>query len=189
MSVWRLCAAFCMLLLSVPGVIAQTPSTQSEVAPSREQVMKFLEVTQAKSRVEQVFTGMAKQAQMGAELGFKQKVPDASPEQLARVDAISDSIFKEFSVDELIDAIVPIYQKHLSKSDLDGILAFYASPTGQKLLKEMPAILSESMEAGGEIGRKKMESINRRVEEQLQQMILEEQEKRQKDQQRQPSKD
>ena len=45
------------------------------------------------------------------------------------------------------------------------------------------------MEAGGEIGRKKMEGINRRVEEQLQQMILEEQEKRQKDQKRQPSKD
>jgi hypothetical protein len=174
-----------MLLLPVPGVIAQTLSTQSEVAPSREQVMKFLEVTRAKSRVEQVFAGMAKQARMGAELGFKQKVP----EQLARVDAISDSIFKEFSVDELIDAIVPIYQKHLSKSDLDGILAFYASPTGQKLLKEMPAILSESMEAGGEIGRKKMESINRRVEEQLQQMIVEEREKREKDEKRQPSKD
>jgi hypothetical protein len=189
MSVLRLCAAFCTLLLPVPGVIAQTPSTQSEVAPSREQVMKFLEVTQAKSRVEQVFAGMAKQARIGAELGFKQKVPDASPEQLARVDAISDSIFKEFSVDELIDTIVPIYQKHLSKSDLDGILAFYASPTGLKLLKEMPAILSESMEAGGQIGRKKMEGINRRVEEQLQQMILEEQEKRQKDQKRQPAKD
>lgn len=189
MSALKLYAGFCILLLPIPGLLAQTPSTPSDTASSREQVMRFLDVTQAKSRVEQILAGMAKQARLGAEIGFKQKVPDASPEQLARVDSISDSIFKDFSADEMIDAIVPIYQKHLSKVDIDGILAFYASPPGQKLLQEMPAILSESMEAGGKIGRQKMESINRRVEEQVQQMILEEREKRDKDQKRQPSKD
>jgi hypothetical protein len=45
------------------------------------------------------------------------------------------------------------------------------------------------MEAGGEIGRKKMGSINQRIEKQIQQMILEEQAKREQEQKRQPAKD
>jgi uncharacterized protein len=53
-----------------------------------------------------------------------------------------------------VDAIVPIYQKHLTKADLEALTQFYGSPVGQKILNEMPAILSESMEAGGQIGQR-----------------------------------
>jgi uncharacterized protein len=165
----KLRIAVSVLLLPLPVAVAQAPSSSSEVAPTREEVMKFLEITQAKSRVAQMLEGMSKQARLGA--------------------AIADSIFKEFSPDELIEAIVPIHQRHLSKSNVDAILAFYASPAGQKLLRETPAILAESMEAGGEIGRKKMGSINQRIEKQIQQMILEEQAKRDQEQKRQPAKD
>ena len=102
---------------------------------------------------------------------------------------MADSLFQDFSADELIDAIVPIYQKHLSKTDIDGVLSFYATPAGQNLLKEMPAILAESMEAGGQIGPKKMGNINERIEQQVKAMIAEEEAKRAKQQVRQPAKD
>jgi hypothetical protein len=88
----------------------------------------------------------------------------------------------------MIDAIVPIYQKHFSKSDLDGILAFYASPPGQKILKETPAIMSESMQAGGEIGRRKMGAINQKIETQIADMAREAQSKKEKEQKPQPAK-
>jgi hypothetical protein len=65
-----------------------------------------------------------------------------------------DGLFKEMPIDEMVDAIVPIYQKHLTKVDLAAVTAFYSSPSGQKILKEMPAIMSEAMQAGGEIGRR-----------------------------------
>jgi hypothetical protein len=133
--------------------------------------------------------GIKKQARLGAEAGLRRKMPDATTEQLARVDAIADSMIDVFSVDEMIDALIPIYQKHLSKSDIDGILAFYASPAGQRLLKETPAIMAESMEVGGELGRKKLGDVNARIEEQMKAMIAEEQAKRAKEQVRQPAKD
>jgi len=116
------------------------------------------------------------------------KVPDATPEQIKRIDEVSDTIFAEFSPDELIDAVVPIYQKHLSKADLEAILAFYSSPAGQKVMKEMPAIMSESIEAGGEIGRKKMESVNRKIEEQIDAIVREREATKDKDQKRTPAK-
>jgi hypothetical protein len=151
----KLGIAVSVLLLPLPVAVAQAPSSSSEVAPTREEVMKFLEVTQAKSRVAQMLEGMSKQARLGAERGCKQKMPDATPEQLARVDAIADSIFKEFSPDELIEAIVPIYQRHLSKSNIDAILAFYASPAGQTLLRETPAILASPWRQGARSAARK----------------------------------
>jgi hypothetical protein len=108
----------------------------------------------AKAQMVQVMEGMQKQMRLGAEQGFKQKVPEATPEQLAKVDQMFDGLFKEMPIDEMVDAIVPIYQKHLTKVDLAAVTAFYSSPSGQKILKEMPAIMSEAMQAGGEIGRR-----------------------------------
>lgn len=151
--------------------------------------MQFLEVSQTRNRIQQMMEGIKKQARLGAEAGLRPKMPDATTEQLARVDAIADSMIDVFSVDEVIDALIPIYQKHLSKSDIDGILAFYASPAGQRLLKETPAIMAESMEVGGELGRKKLGDVNARIEEQMKAMIAEEQAKRAKEQVRQPAKD
>jgi hypothetical protein len=174
-----------LLLLSLGLAQMQAPV---DAPPTKDQVMKFLEVTQARSRVEQLWEGMRKQGRLGAETAFKQQIPDATPEQLARVDAISDSIFQDFSADEMIDAVVPIYQKHLSKADIDSILAFYDSSAGKKLLKEMPAIMAESMEAGGKIGQKKISDISARIEEQMKAMIAEEQSKHSKQQARQPAK-
>jgi len=174
----KLAIAF-VLLVFASIAVAQNGSASGE-APSKEGVIKFLEVTQARSRILQMFDGMARQARLGADQAFREKVPDATPEQIARVEQIAESLFKEFSPDEMIDALVPIYQKHFSKADLDAMLVFYASPAGQKVLKEMPAILAESMEVGGEMGRRKTAAINQKIEQQIAEMIREEQNRREK---------
>ena len=41
--------------------------------------------------------------------------------------------------------MIPIYQSHFSELDLNEIVAFYSSPVGQKVLREMPAISAEAM--------------------------------------------
>ena len=50
-----------------------------------------------------------------------------------------------YPVDEMIADAVPVYQRHISKSDIDTVIAFYSSATGQRLLDEQPAIMSEYM--------------------------------------------
>ena len=152
---------FC--LLAIPTFGQQTAVTNGPA--TKEQILKFMDLMQVKARMGQMFDGMQTQARIGAEEGFKQKVPHATAEQLAKVDAIADEVFNGFPIDELLDAIVPIYQKHLTKSDLDAIIGFYSSPAGQRFIQEVPAMMSEAMQAGGEIGRRRMEEANRRIEE------------------------
>ena len=39
---------------------------------------------------------------------------------------------------EMADIIVPIYDKHFTESDIDGLIAFYRTPVGKKFIKELP---------------------------------------------------
>jgi len=142
----------CFALVCPIFLAAQQPNN-SEV-PDKADVMEFLDLMHARAQMVQALAGMAKQMRLGAEQGFKGQVPDATPEQLAKVDKLFDGIFESLPLDEMMDAVVPIYQKHLTRQDLAAVTAFYASPAGQKILKEMPAITSEAMQAGGEIGRR-----------------------------------
>jgi len=154
-------AVVVLCIFSVLGV-AQTTGASS--TPSKEEVLKFMEVLHIKSQLTQYFEGVAKQAKLGAEEGFKEKVPNPTGEQLSQVDKFADEMFKNMPVDEMMDAMIPIYQKHLSKEDLDGILAFYASPIGQKLQREQPAMTQESMQVGGEIGRRRIGAMMQQMD-------------------------
>ena len=155
-------ALICVFLCSLAGMcMAQEAGA---VAPSRDEVMKFMEVLRIKPQLTQYFAGVAKQAKVGAEEGFKLKIPDATPAQIAEVDKFAENLFKDMPIDEMVDAMVPIYQKHLSKDDLSAILAFYSSPVGQKLQREQPAMMQEGMQVGGEIGRRRLGTMMQQMD-------------------------
>ena len=82
-----------------------------------------------------------------------------------------DDMVKDMPFDEMIQAMVPTYQKHFTKGDMDSLLAFYTSPTGQKLLRELPAITAESMTAMMPIMRQHMDAMTRRLQQQTDEML------------------
>ena len=75
-----------------------------------------------------------------------------------------DEILKEAHPEDLVNMVVPIYDKNFSDEEIDGMLTFYSSPVGQKVLAKLPVILQESMEAGKKWG----EEINKKVMKKLQ---------------------
>src|SRR5215467_10233982 len=154
-----------VIVLCIFPVLGVAQTKDSTSAPSKDEVLKFMEVLHIRAQLTQYFEGVAKQARLGAEEGFKEKVPNPTPGQLAQVDKFADELFKNMPVDEMMEAMIPIYQKHLTKEDLDGILAFYASPIGQKLQREQPAMTQESMQVGGEIGRRRIGAMMQQMDE------------------------
>jgi hypothetical protein len=77
---------------------------------------------------------------------------------------------KAFPWDEMLQAMVPVYQKHLSKGDIEAIVAFYSTPTGQKLLREMPAMMGEAIQAMTPLLRKQMDAMTEHVQQEIAQM-------------------
>src|SRR3981189_2696319 len=102
----RIFAPVCVLALTSCICIAQTPASTD--TPSKEDVLRFIDLMQMKPRLIQLVDGMKNGMRSGGEAGLKQRLPDATPEQLAKVDAFADTVFKDFAIDEIIDAIIPI---------------------------------------------------------------------------------
>ncbi len=160
-------------LLRLGSAQSAPDATANPELPTRDEVLKFLDLMHSRQQMTLIINGMAAQFKGEAEEGFKKKVPNATPEQLAKVDALFGDLFKSLPVDEMIEAIVPIYQKHLTKSDLTAATAFYSSPAGQRILKEMPAISSEAMQAGGQIGQRSFAAMADKFEKQVDELIQE----------------
>jgi uncharacterized protein len=54
---------------------------------------------------------------------------------------------------EVADAQIPIYAEHFTMDDLQGMIHFYESPVGQRMVKTLPAVLQESQKTGADIER------------------------------------
>jgi hypothetical protein len=98
---------------------------------------------------------------------LKERFPQVSAADFAKADAISDEMLKGYPVDGMVDDIIPVYQKHLTKADVEAMLAFYSTPTGQKLLREQPEIAAESMQAISGRMQKSFEEMMQRLENRL----------------------
>jgi len=59
-----------------------------------------------------------------------------------------DEFRKQASADDFTKMMIPIYAQHFSDVEIKQLTAFYRSPLGQKLVKEQPAMVQESMRAG-----------------------------------------
>lgn len=59
--------------------------------------------------------------------------------------AILEEKLRGTSLDDLIDMLVPVYQKQLTVDDLDALIAFYNTPIGKKYASKIPDITMETM--------------------------------------------
>src|SRR5882724_2602021 len=148
----------CASLLSLGALFAQDPS---QAPATREDVIKMLDALHTKETMKTVMETVAKQAKEATRRSIKQTHPLATEHDLAEGDRLMDQVIADLPVDEIIESMIPIYQKHFNREDMKNISAFYASPTGQKFVREMPAMATESMQANMAIIEKRMEASQR----------------------------
>jgi hypothetical protein len=61
--------------------------------------------------------------------------------------------------EQLIGRMVPVFQKHFSAEDIDGLIRFYSSPLGQKVLTEMPQAMAEATQANAQWSHERMSQL------------------------------
>jgi uncharacterized protein len=176
-----------MLMLGCNLVFAQKPPARPRSAkpqaaakteqPSTEQVLKLLDMMQVRDNLQITLDAMKTQMKSGAEQMLREKIPVPTAEQLKSVSNIIDEAFGDLSMDDLIRDIVPVYQKHLTRSDVAALISFYSSPVGQKLRREQGPMMRESMQATAAGQQEKMELLLDKVETRIQQLIQTEQNK------------
>jgi uncharacterized protein len=124
---------------------AQTTVSIAPDAASKEDVKKLFEVMQSHDQMSQMMQQLFAQMRTLNREQVKQQHPEITEADLARIDRESEDLIKNFPMDEMLSDIVPVYQRHFTKSEIAALIAFYSSPVGQKFLHEMPAVTAETM--------------------------------------------
>src|SRR6267142_2709299 len=117
--------------------------TGANAPASKEDVERYLDAVHSHDMMQKMTTAMVTSMQQMAHdryLKDKDKLP---ADFEARTNKMMDDMIKDMPFDEMMQAMVPTYQKHFTKGDMNARVAFYSSATGQKLLQEMPAITAE----------------------------------------------
>jgi len=122
---------------------AQQPAVPDQ--PSRDEMMKMFEVLRVRQQTENVMTTVVAQMKQQLEGDIQKRYPNLTPEAQAKLEAsISDAV-KLYPVSEMLDDLMPVYQKYLTKADVEAIIGFYSSPAGQHFLDKMPTMTQEAM--------------------------------------------
>jgi len=161
-------ATIVLFSTSAIGFARQSPA---DSPATKEDVQKYLEVMQSRGMLTKMIDAMMKPMhQMMHEQYEKDK--DKLPADFeARMDKSMDDTLKNFPWDEILDSMVPVYQKHFTKGDIVHLMAFYSGPTGQKVLREMPAIAAEAMQSVLPMVKQRMDAMTRDLQQQVAEMI------------------
>jgi len=116
---------------------AQSTSRPSETQKQKD-IRKLLKITGSGELGTQV---------MGQMIGNMKKAMPQVP------DKFWADFMKEVHTDELVDLIVPVYDRNLTQGDVTELIHFYETPTGKKFVSVLPKITQESMGVGEKWGR------------------------------------
>ena len=126
---------------------------QEEAAAKQADIKKLLSITGASKTGLRVFSQV---------IGMFQRAHSEVPEPVW-MEMVSEA---EVKVDDFVtEMLVPIYDKHLTHEDIKGLIAFYETPAGQKLLSVMPLMHQESRQAGEIWGREFARTVQQRLAE------------------------
>ena len=154
-----------LLLLSSAVAFAQTSDTPA----TREDILKLFDTMKIHDQMRLIMESVLKQQRAMIHEALKKRDPNVSEDELKHLDQFMSDVMKDTPVNELLDDMIPVYQKHLTKADVTAMDTFYASPTGQKLLREMPQMTAESMQAAKPHMQAMKEKVMNRTEQEVEQ--------------------
>ena len=156
----RLLLVLVCLTLSVPAF-----TQNADEPPSRDDIILYLRTMHSHDLMRRT---MEVQAENMRQL-FRETLQRDKGEVPADFDttfktAMADLI-KGMPSDQIVEAMIPTYQKHFTKGDIEAMNAFYSSPVGQKVLQELPAVMQEGSQEAMPILSKYMADWMERMKE------------------------
>jgi hypothetical protein len=160
------------LCLGLSGFSA-AQQTSSDAPASKEDIERYLQVMHSHDMMVKTVEAMAKPMHDMVHQRYLKDRDKLPADFEARMNKEMDELMKSFPWDEMLDAMVPVYQKHFTKGDVDALVAFYSGPTGQKMLQELPAITAETMATIMPMIQKSVDSMHKCVQGDIAAMIKE----------------
>jgi hypothetical protein len=141
------------------GAPSQAQPVQNAIPPedqaTKEQLAKLFEVMRIRDQMQSMrrIVPVMVQSQIQEQLKAMNSQMDPGSKLTTDQRAAMDRLMRKYvekavdlyPVEEMIDDMTLLYQEHLTREDVDGLIAFYSSPAGQHLLDAQPKIAQEYM--------------------------------------------
>jgi|ERR1039458_3950256 hypothetical protein len=149
-----LAVILCLVFLPIEAALAQQPGDPA----TKEDVQMLFDVMHSRERFKPFMDAIKQALPAMTNEAIANQLPNATPDESAKVNEFmnlqSQKLFDSIPYDDLIEAMVPIYQRHFTHGEIQEIIHFYSSPAAQKMLEKMTAIMAESMQTGAPIIQK-----------------------------------
>jgi hypothetical protein len=172
MNRWKSSLLLCLLLVPVMTSYGQQLAAD---APSRQQVLNLFEAIQLRRTMEASQEVAMQSAVNAGQQMLRQRgvALDASMQRQmdAMMKGIVDDVRAVLSVDEMLDAVIPIYQRHFTVDDVNAIIAFQNSPVGKKVMNLQPVMMQESVQALLPLQQRAMPELMKRLNERMEKVL------------------
>ena len=153
---FRVGALIIALGMLASGALAQQPAAPKGPPPSAAQVQLAREIIDA-SGAARAFDGILPTIMQQAYGSFLQQNPDLQKPLVESITAIRGDFEKRQP--EIVALMAQAYAGHFTDAELKELIVFYRSPTGKKLVTELPGVLEESFARAREWGAKVSEEF------------------------------
>lgn len=135
------------LLMMAPAVLVAAPAHAQGADDAR--IDRLLEVTRSQQLIDSMLPQLeASQQQMFEQLTAGRTVSADQQASMERIRTRSNAAMRQvLAWDNLEPIYRDLYRETFSAEDIDAMLAFYESPTGQRVLDKMPLLMEKSMVA------------------------------------------
>ena len=155
--------AILCLALSAP-VLAQSSDTDPA---TRDDIILYLRTMRSHDLVKKMMEVQSESMQKLIHDQFLQDKGTLHPDFDRRMKKAMADLVKNMPVDDIIQAMIPAYQDHFTRGDIQAMNAFYSSPVGQKVLEELPAVNQEGIKAALPILSKYLSDWKDRIQQDL----------------------
>jgi uncharacterized protein len=158
-----------LALCIIPSTVCLAQQSNADQPATLADIGRYFEATHVRELMKSTMDTVSKQMRQMLHAQIA-NTPNLPPDAEQRMDKMFDGALQNMPIDDLMKAMAPVYAKHFSKGDIDTIVAFYSTPTGQKMVAEMPAINQEAMQASSGVIRKYMDDTMRQLQAQIEEM-------------------
>lgn len=132
------CKSIIVMLILVFGSPAIAEQNDIASKSINDDIRELLVITKAEKLGDQMLVQICK--------AYGKMMPDV-PEDIWK------KMQKEMRGADVVELIIPIYARHYNREDIRGLIAFYKSPLGEKLIASQELIMKESMVIGMKWGQ------------------------------------
>jgi hypothetical protein len=129
---------------------AEAPPPLEKPDPAKEAAIRHLmDLTQTSKLGDNITNAIT--GQVRGVMGQRIQQPD-------QLQKFMDTFTQKFAVaapsSAVVDAEIPVYAHYFSMEDIQGLIKFYESPLGQRVVKSLPDVVQRTQQAGVQLDQK-----------------------------------